>query len=195
MDMPRIVGAADSWDIVIDSSEPPKPPGAPPFPNSWIKFSSTTAPHIARQYNRAPAVLDLSETPVLLFNEDIDGLQELLHAARPQLERRRQQDVLGSSIARSALAAVFRAAVAEMDLDEELQVVEPPSDRLQREVCEAVAGAMPSVATAGELYERLQSALGASDRAVLWAEIDLALDRLTGLPEAISRVTWELKHG
>lgn len=190
----RTIADAEDWVVVVDDSTAPTPPGAPPFPHVWVDFACADAPDIARRNHGAHAIMDLSAAPQLLLNAGIEGLQDVLHAEKPKLERRRIRDLLGTTIACDAVTSLFRAAVAEVvDLSEDGPV--PPSDSLSRQTCEAVAGAMPTVSSVDELYERIVATKdSARDRATLWAEAEVALAALTDVHDTVVRVAGEVKR-
>jgi hypothetical protein len=196
-DRRRLVGSSESWVLVVDSSEAPTPPGVPPFNIAWIDFSSEEAPQIARSSPEAHAVMDIASEPVLLLNSNLDGFQSLLHADHAKAERRRLRDLLGSGVARYAVATLFRAAASEIVaavVDDEDP--EPPAERLRRQVCEAIAEAMTGLTSAEELYRRLVDAERGSmtDRAMFWTEIDLAIDKLTGVSNTVAEVCKEVQY-
>lgn len=195
-DRPRLVGLGDPWSVIVDASAAPTPPGAPPFETVWLDFKAQEAPFAAQQQPDAYAVLDLTK-PALLLNDGIDGLRGLLLAGSARHERRRLREVLGTSIARQATATLMRAAATDivpLDLDE--TAPQPPSDGLSTQVCEAVAAEMNTVGSVTEFYERLVAAAHGTplQNATLWAEIDAAVDRLTGHSAAIARVVEQVKY-
>jgi hypothetical protein len=197
-DRKRLVGGGEGWTIIADASNAPSPPGKPPFETAWLDFQAADAPFAARQQPEAYAVMDLSETgPRLLLNEGIDGLKHLLLAPKPQLERRRVRELIATSIANQAAAALMRAAANEVvPVDPEDEVPELPAPGLYAQMCQAVAGQMATVASPPELYDRLVSAARGTplDYAELWGEIDSAIDRLTGRSTAVATVVGEVKH-
>lgn len=189
----RLVGSTEPWTIVVEPAAAPSPPGAPPFDFSWVDFDAESAPELARKNPHAHAIVDLSGKATLLLNAGLEGFQALVQADKAKLERRRLRDVLGSSLARTACAAVMREAAVSVTQDEEWTA---PTDKLQAQVCEAVAGAMPSVGSADELYQRLFEAAEGSpkDRALVWAEIDVALDALTDVSATIATACSEVRY-
>ena len=190
----RSVGASTTWTLVTEQIDAPVKPGAPPFTTTWFDFTSADAPDAARRAPTAMAVMDLSAEPTLLLNRSIDGLEALLNADKAQLERRRLRDVVSASIARDAVAAMFRAAAAEVVALSEDEPT-PPDNRMWRQTCSAVADEMTQVADVDELYAKLVSVgnAGGAQRAILWADIDAAIDRLTGVVEAMKRSVGEVK--
>jgi hypothetical protein len=195
-DRVRIVGSSDPWTLVVDASDGPPLPGAPPFDMAWIDFSSHEAPHVARAAQDSYAVMDLAANkPVLLLNSEIKGFQGLLNAKKAQLERRRLRDTLATSIARYALSTLFREARAQITVEDD-DTVTPPESHLLRQVCEAVAAELKSVSTVDELYLQLgrESSLTQLDRSRLWAEIDNAVDRLTNHSEMVASIVEEVRH-
>ena len=198
-DRVRSVGISDGWTVAVDRSAAPLPPGAPPFRTVWVDFATTDAPLLAQQAPTAHAHMDVTHEPVLYLNSAIEGFGSLLTADHARTERRRARDLMGSQVARLSLATLFRAASDEVlrsvdDTDEGPPAA--PGPAVHRQTCEAVASAMPSVASAADLYERLLSAHRGTDtdRKALWAEIDLAIDTLTQVSETVSFVSKELRH-
>lgn len=193
----RIVGSSNPWTLVIDPSEAPKPPGAPPFKTAWVDFSSDAASAQCRQRPSAYALMDLTGLePTLLLNTKIDGFQHLLLADKAKTERRRHRDLLGVDLARYAVATLFRSASDEISGIEDDDPVEPPSTLLSRQICEAVAGAMTGLGSVDDLYEQLARSyqLSIPARASLWAEIDLTIDALLGLSATVAGICAEVKH-
>ena len=195
----RAAGSSDTWTLAVDRSAAPVPPGAPPFTTVWADFASDEAPILARRSPTAHAHFDASAEPVLYLNSGIEGFGSLLNADHAKTDRRRARDLMGSQIARLALAAMFRAAAEDVlrsvDLGDEGPPA-PPDSTLNRRTAEAVASAMPAISSPADLYERLVAAHrgSAADRASLWAEIDLAVDALTGVSDTVSSVSKELRH-
>lgn len=192
----RLVGIGEEWAVIVDASEAPAPPGRPPFETSWIDFNSSSAAIAARRHPDAHAVMDLSQAkPTLLLNEGIDGFKSLMLAKSARHERRRLRTLLGSSIARQATATLIRAAASEVVPFDQADEPQAPQDVLQRQTCEAVADAMASIGSVSELYERIvQAAFNPPLRDELWAEIDAAIDRLTGYSAHVAAVLEEVKY-
>lgn len=192
----RSVGRSTSWTVVLDPSDAPAPPGAPPFSTSWIDFAADDSPELTRAAPKAHAVMDLSGKPTLLLNKGLDGFQALVQADTAKLERRRLRDLLGSNIARYSLATIFREAAVEVmsgDNGEPMTLENP----LQRQVFESVGAAIPSLSGVAELYSTLatQSELTPRERAQLWVQIDLAIDSLTDVSVTWATVCEEVKRG
>jgi hypothetical protein len=194
----RLVGMTEPWSVIADADSAPTPPGKPPFETAWLDFADPKAPDIARHQSDAYSVMNLlGPKPTLLLNEGIDGLKALLLAATARNERRRLRGIIGTAVARQAVAMIFRAAAAEVvAVDDDASEPQVPSDPLYRQACEAVAGAMTTTASVDELYDSLLDAERgpAVDRARLWAEIDAAVDRLTGHSSAVASVVTEVKY-
>jgi hypothetical protein len=191
----RIIGSSPEWTVVMDRSAAPVPPGTPPFETVWIDFGTPEAPAIARRMPEAYAVMDLEGKPRLMLNTGIDGFQHLLHADAAKLERRRLRDILGADVARYAVMTLFRAASAEILLDDD-GLITPPERPLYRQVCEAVAERTPGIGSVEELYEQLVRARDSAAEAIeVWGAVDLAIAALTGVTSAISTACAEVKHG
>ncbi|MGW6278750.1 hypothetical protein [Kribbella sp. NPDC055071] len=192
----HLVGESEPWILVVDSSQKPPAPGVPPFRTIWINFNDRSAPAIAREAATSHALMDLTTPePILLLNAGVEGLQNLLNSKSPKLERRRHRDSIAAGIARYATTALFRAAAGEVSaIDDEAPT--PPSDRLGRQLCEAVAAEMLRVSSVDELYDGLarEAQMTAVDRAYLWADIDSAIDRLTNHSRVIAGICKEVLH-
>jgi hypothetical protein len=181
---------------VIDASSAPTPPGAPPFETVWDDFSSAQAPQIARDSKDSYAVMDLTGLkPVLRLNDGIKGFKALLSSTRAQKERRRLRDAIGTGIAKYAVSALLREASAQVDVAED-GTATPPDDRLLRQVLDAVAGQMRSVAAPEDFYSLVARPheLTAADRARFWADVDTALDKLTDHAESVTNAVEEVRH-
>jgi hypothetical protein len=192
----QLVGLADPWNLVVDASDAPPLPGAPPFDMAWVDFSADDAPPVARSAQDSYAVMDLTGSkPALLLNSEIQGFQALLNSDKARLERRRLRDTLATGIARYALSSLFREARAQITMDGEDDVA-PPEDSLLRQVCESVAAELKAVSSVDELYVRLanETALTRLERARLWVEIDNAIDRLTNHSEMVASIVEEVRH-
>lgn len=190
----RNVGTSQSWVVVTQLFDAPVKQGAPPFPMVWVNFTDTSAPEVARRSPSALGVMDLSTAPTLLLNRGIDGLEALLTADKAQLERRRMRDVVSSYIARDALAALFRAAAGEVIALSDSEP-NPPQSHIYRQVCQSVADEMRQVSSVEQLYEQLIDVEqhGGGQRAILWSDVDGAIDRLSGVAEATTRATAEVR--
>lgn len=191
----RLIGDCDPWTIVLERHEAPIPPGGPPFDIDWVAFTSPDAPLAARENASAHAFMDLTPSPRLLLNAGVDGFQKLLHNNAARLERRRVRDVLSTSVARYAIATLFRAAVSEIVAYDD-GPPQPPTTALYRQICEAVADRMAGIGDVAELYDRLVAI--ADDRMSdtdLWARIDIAIEDLTGYTDALTTASREVADG
>jgi hypothetical protein len=192
----RAVGASVPWGLVVDKSEAPDRPGVPPLKTVWIDFSDADAPIEARRHVEGHAYVDVAATPpVLYLNKGIDGLQLLILSNSAKLERRRHRDMLGASIARYVANALFRAAVEQISADDGEGVPDGPTGRVLRDVCEAVAAELPDTETVEDLYRAIADLPdGTAASASFWANVDLALDRMTSLSSTIARICEEAKR-
>ncbi|GAA3947497.1 hypothetical protein [Actinoplanes auranticolor] len=191
----RVIGSSEPWTVVLERHEAPVPPGGPPFDIDWVDFTSPDAPLGARENPASHAFMDLAAQPRLLLNQSIEGLQKLLHNNAARLERRRVRDILSASVARHAVASLFRAAMAEIIVYDD-GTFEPPTTALYRQVCEAIAAWMSGVGDVDELYERLA---GSTDARVsdtdLSARVDVAIDALMGYTDALTTASREVADG
>jgi hypothetical protein len=192
----RIVGSTVPWGLIVDKSEAPDRPGVPPLKTVWIDFADSASPNEARRNSDAHAYVDVAASPpVLYLNKGIDGLQLLILSNNAKLERRRHRDMLGAAIARYVANALFRAAVEQVTSDDPGERPEGPADRVLRDMCEAVAAELTSTETVDDLYEALAELReGTAASASFWADVDLALNRMTGLSSTIARICDEVKH-
>lgn len=193
----RLVGRSEEWRLVVDAGEAPVPPGGEPFPMVWIDFAASEAPEVVRRNRHTYAVMALVPAPVLYLNEGIEGLHALLNAETARGERRRARDLLGCDVARTAVTAIVRAAVAEIAATSPGEEPTPPSTPLLRQTLDAVAGALASPLDLAELCERIarSEAGSAADRANLWADVDAAVVRLCSLTETVADVAKEARNG
>jgi hypothetical protein len=192
----RVVGSSVPWGLVVDKSEAPVKPGVPPLKTVWIDFADTDAPIEARRHVEGHAFVDVgSNPPVLYLNKGVDGLQLLILSNSVKLERRRHRDMLGASIARYVANALFRAAVEQISADDPEAPPEGPTTRVLRDICEAVASELPDTETVEDLYRAVVDLPpGTAQSASFWANVDLALDRLTSLSSTIARICEEAKR-
>lgn len=192
----RVVGSSVPWGLVVDKSEAPERQGIPPLRTVWIDFADSDAPVEARRHIDGHAYVDVAATPpVLYLNKRIDGLQLLILSNSAKLERRRHRDMLGASIARYVANALFRAAVEQISADDFGGVPEGPTGRVLRDICEAVAAELPDTETADDLYEAIANLpAGTAASASFWANVDLALDRMTSLSSTVARICEEAKR-
>jgi hypothetical protein len=192
----RAIGSSVPWGIVVDKSEAPDRPGVPPLKTVWVDFSASEAPPEARRHSEGYAYVDVAASPPILYlNKGIDGLQLLILSNNAKLERRRHRDMLGALIARYVANALFRAAVEQVTPDEYGGRPEGPSSRVLRDVCEAVAAELPDTEGVEDLYRSLTELVpGTAASASFWANIDLALDRMTSMSSTIARVCEEAKR-
>ena len=192
----RVVGVSEAWRVVVDPGEAPTAAGAPPFRTVWTDFQASDAPAEVRGAPDTYAVLaPVGAELVLYLNGGIEGLQELLHADRARDRRRMARDLVGAEVARQALASVVRSALAEVVETSEGDVPGLPAGRTARQAVEAVARAMPRVAGAQDLVERVVAAEDGSavERALLWSEIDAAVAVLAGTTAAIAATAKEVR--
>ncbi|WP_043496454.1 hypothetical protein [Georgenia sp. SUBG003] len=195
-DRVRLVGRSDDWKLVVEPGEAPVPPGAPPFAMVWKNFSDTDAPPIARRDPDAHAVMDLSIQPTLYLNDGIEGFRAVLNADTARGERRRARDLLGADVARTALTTLVRAAVEEVEQNATDDDASPPEDHMLRQTLEAVARVGRTTADLEELCGRIAAARQGtlSERLALWTEIDAAIARLSGLPDAVASLAKESRN-
>ena len=191
----RLLGRSEEWTLVVDAGEAPTPPGAPPFAMTWVDFGAAEAPQSARRNPDAHAVMDLSTTPCLYLNDGVEGLRELLHADGAKLERRRARDMIAADVARTAWRTLLRAAVSEVEVDDD-GTVSMPEDPLLRQTLSAVARVATGVSDVDELVERIAGTQGGSltEHLDLWTDLDAAVDRLSGLPEAVESIVREARN-
>jgi hypothetical protein len=192
----RVAGSSLPWAIILDQVEAPEPRGIPPVKTVWVDFSASDAPTEARRYGTAHAYIDVGSTPpVLYLNKGIDGLQGLILSENAKLERRRQRDMLGAQIARYITNALFRTATEQISADEFGGPAEGPAGQVFRSVCEAVAAQLTSTETVNDLYETvLKVRDGTLDGPTFWADVDLALDRMTSVSTVVAQICAEVKH-
>ncbi len=192
----RVVGSSVPWGLVVDKSEAPDKPGVPPLRTIWIDFADPDAPIEARRHVEGHAYVDVSANPpVLYLNKGIDGLQLLILSNSTKLERRRHRDMLGALIARYAANALFRAAVEQITADEFGGPPDGPTGRVLRDICEAVAAELPDTETVEDLYGAIADLPpGTAASASFWANVDLALDRMTSLSSTVARICEEAKR-
>jgi len=193
---PRVVGSSVPWGLVVDRSAAPDRPGVPPLRTVWIDFADAGAPIEARRHVEGHAYVDVTATPpVLYLNKGIDGLQLLILSSSAKLERRRHRDMLGATIARYVANALFRAAVEQINADEFGGAPEGPTGRVLKDICEAVAAELPDTETVDDLYRALADLpIGTAASASFWANVDLALDRMTSLSSTVARICEEAKR-
>ena len=182
--------------IILDQVEAPGRHGVPPLKTTWVDFSTSEAPAEARRYGTAHAYVDVATTPpVLYLNKGIDGLQQLILSENAKLERRRQRDMLGAQIARYVTNALFRTAADQVSADIYGGPAEGPAGHVFRSVCEAVAAQLTSTETVNDLYEAvLKVRDGTLDGPTFWADVDLALDRMTSVSSIVTQICAEVKH-
>lgn len=188
----RLIGRTEPWTFVVDGGVAPSPPGAPPFPMTWVDFAAPDAPTLVRRVPDAPAVMDPAR-PMLYLNDGVEGLRGLLHADTARGERRRARDLVGAEVARTALTALVRVAVTEVQAADG----EPPESHLSVQTLTAVACAMRSTADLEELCRRVSEASAGSpaDLVALWTEIDGAVARLCNAPAAVGALAKESRNG
>ena len=175
---------------------PPRPAGAPPLRSTWVDFASSDAPPEVRRNATGYCYVDITQSPPTLYlNSGIDGFQSLIMAENAKTERRRHRDVLGAMAARQVAHSLFRAACAEVIPGDYGAPATGPTTALLRNICETVAAELPDTESAEDLYERIASLpTNPTAAATFWAEVDLMLDRITGLSDTIARVCAEAKH-
>jgi hypothetical protein len=192
----RVVGTAVPWTLIVDKADAPEKPGVPPLKTIWVNFRDGEAPAEARRNAGAHAYVDVrSSPPILYLNKGIDGLQSLILADRPKLERRRHRDLISAFIARYVASSLFRAAAEQVAVDEFGGPAEGPTVRVFRDVCEAVAAELPDTDTVQDLYEVIAHLPdGPPDSSVFWADVDLALDRMTAVSSTVATISEQVKH-
>jgi hypothetical protein len=195
-DRRRLVGRAVDWTLAVEVGEAPRSAGAPPLRSTWIDFANDDAPPEARRNPTGYCCVDITKSPPLLYlNSGIDGFQSLIMADNAKTERRRHRDMLGATVARQVASTLFRAAFEEVTPGEYGAAAAGPASSLFSNICEAVAAELPDTESVEDLYERISNLSGnPSAAAMFWADVDLALDRMTGLSEAILRICGEVKH-
>lgn len=189
----RVVGRSAPWTVSSETATAPGSLSELPFATTWVDFSSLDALAAVKGAPRASAIMETSvgAAPQLLLNSALPGFKDLLHADSAKLERRRLRDLLGSDVARLAVAALMRAAAAEVIEADDGTVIEPP-EGLHRQVSEAVTEVMSGIGSVEELYQRLAD--GESDSTGdLWNRIDLAIDELVGRREAVATACEEIR--
>jgi hypothetical protein len=192
----RVVGSSVPWGLIVDKREAPDKPGVPPLRTVWIDFADAGAPIEARRHIEGHAYVDVAATPpVLYLNKGIDGLQLLILSNSAKLERRRHRDMLGAVIARYVANSLFRAAVEQINADDFGGLPDGPTSRVLRDICEAVAAELPDTETVDDLYRTIaELPAGTAASASFWANVDLAMDRMTSLSSTVARICEEAKR-
>lgn len=192
----RAIGCSLPWSIIVDRAEAPPRPGIPPLPTVWVDFAATDAPPPARRYTGSHAYVDVTACPpVLYLNRGVEGLQQLILSDTAKRERRRWRDMLGASIARYVANSLFRTAVEQVIPGEDEMGAQGPDGRIFRDVCEAVAAELPDTETVDDLYDLIASLPGNPGRsAEFWADVDLALDRMTSVSTTIAQICEEVRR-
>ncbi|MCG7578809.1 hypothetical protein [Mycolicibacterium sp. OfavD-34-C] len=195
-DRRRVVGSAIDWTLAVEVGEAPSAASAPPLSSTWIDFTAGDAPSEVRQNPTSYCYVDMTKSPPLLYlNSGIDGFQSLIMADNAKTERRRHRDLLGATVARRVATTLIRAAVDEVTPGEYGAPASGPTSGLLKNICEAVAGELPDTESVDDLFERITSLAGNPNAAAqFWSEVDLALDRMTGLSDVIVRTCGEVKH-
>jgi hypothetical protein len=195
-DRRRVVGAAVDWTLSVDIGETPRPAGSLPLRSTWIDFGGSDAPAEARRNPTGYCYIDITKSPPLLYlNSGIDGFQSLIMADNARTERRRHRDLLGATVARQIANTLFRAAFDEVAPGEFGAPAVGPTSGLLNNISEAVATELPDTESADQLYEKIATlSSNPTAGAAFWADVDLALDRMTGLSDAIIRICAEVKH-
>jgi len=192
----RLLGRSEEWTLVVDAGEAPTPPGAPPFPILWTDFRTPDAPDAARRNPDALSFMEPSGEPRLYLNDGIEGFRALLHADTARLERRRARDLLAGQVARTAWTTLLRVAVAEVQMSAEDDVPVAPDQPIFRQALEGVARVTTGVSDLEDLVMHIASAYRGSvaEQAALWSELDAAIDRLCGLPDATESLVREARN-
>lgn len=192
----RVVGSSIAWTLILDKREAPERMGAAPLKTTWVDFAAGEAPQEARRNPSTYCYIDINQDPpTLLLNSGIDGFQSLILADNAKLERHRHRDLLGAMIAKQVANSLVRAAVDEIDPGEFGAPPTGPTSRILRDICEALAQELPETETAEDLYELVANFHGNGVAAnQFWADVDLALDRMTSLAETVTKVCKEVKH-
>jgi hypothetical protein len=195
-DRRRAVGSAVDWTLTVDAGEAPRRSGYMPLSSTWIDFGSDDAPSEARRNPTGYCYVDVTKSPPLLYlNSGIDGFQSLIMADNAKTERRRHRDFLGATVARQVANTLFRAAVEEVIPGEFGAPAVGPISALLNNICVSVANELPDTESADQIYEKIATLSGnPAAAAAFWADVDLALDRMTGLSETIVRICAEVKH-
>lgn len=195
-DRRRIVGTAVDWTLAVEASEVPRPAGAAPLRSTWVDFAGSDAPPEARRNPTGYCYVDITKSPPLLYlNSGIDGFQSLIMADNAKTERRRSRDLLGATVARQVANSLFRAAFDEVTPGEYGAPAAGPTSGLLKSISDAVATELPDTESADQLYEKIATlSSNPTAAAEFWADVDLALDRMTGLSDTIVRVCAEVKY-
>ena len=192
----RIVGSSLSWTLILDKNEAPERAGTAPIKTVWIDFGISDAPQEARRNSTAYSHLDINQDPPTLFlNSGIDGFQSLIQSENAKLERRRHRDLLGSMIAKQVANSLIRAAVEEIEPGDDGAPASGPAGRLLRDMCEALSKQLPETDSVEDFYELVADLQGNNvASAKFWADVDLALDRMTSLADTVTTICKEVKH-
>ena len=192
----RVVGSSIEWTLLIDGSQAPPRVGAAPLRTAWVDFTGPDAPLEARRNPLAYCYIDVNDTPPALYlNSAVDGFQSLILADNAKLERRRQRDLLGAMIARQVANSLVRAAVVDVTPGEFGCRATGPTTRVLQDVCKALTAELPQTETEDDFYDLVGSLSGdAAASAAFWADVDLALDKLTSVSDTVAVICREVKH-
>ncbi|MFC0681776.1 hypothetical protein ACFFGH_28425 [Lysobacter korlensis] len=193
---PLLRGASDTWSVVQEKGAKPEAPTAIPVRNVWIKFSDADAPTLCKEYPDATHFFVAGEEPVLYLNSDLMEFQVLLQSQKPQKEKRRLQDIFAATIAATVTHGLLSDAMqqAGMNAGDDESGVSRPDSPLLVQVCEAVAREMQGISDVEDFYKRMADArLSLSETARFKSELDLAVNRLVGLDQAIKTSAEEVR--
>ena len=192
----RVVGSGIQWTLLIDGSEAPPRAGAAPLRTAWVDFTGPEAPLEARRNPLAYCYIDVNHNPPALYlNSAVDGFQSLILADNAKLERRRQRDLLGAMIARQVANSLVRAAVMDVTPGEFGCRPSGPTARVLQDMCKALAAELPQTETEDDFYDLVGSLSGdAAASAAFWADVDLALDKITSVSDTVAVICREVKH-
>jgi hypothetical protein len=192
----RIVGSSVPWTLVVDVSEAPPPSGASPIRTTWIDFGGGDAPVEARRNPLAHCYIDVSQTPPTLYlNSAIDGFQSLIQSETAKMERRRQRDLLGAIVARQITNSLVRSAVLEVTPSEFGSRATGPSSRILQDTCKAIAAELPQTENEDDFYDLVAAVNGdPGATANFWADVDMAIDKITSVSDTIALICREVKH-
>lgn len=193
---PRIAGSSVQWTLVVDAHEAPPASGAPPIRTIWVDFGCDDAPLEARRNSLAHCYIDVNPTPPALYlNSAIDGFQSLIQSDTAKLERRRQRDLLGAIVARQITNSLVRAAVLEITPGEFGSRPTGPASRILQDSCKALAAELPQTETVEDFYDLVAGLHGdPGSTAAFWADVDVAVDKITSVSDTIAVICREVKH-
>lgn len=151
-ELPKPIGFSEAWTIYFDATDSLRVSGS--LKVVWYDFTSSEAPPIARQFPKAPYVVDLEKPlPEIYLNETFEGLEPLLRDKQRTGVEKVLHDTMRMSMGRSVWMTLVNDSMAAIRKGIDGEEHQWPERSWQTEVLQRVLPEVDSSRSESQLLD------------------------------------------